>query len=84
MFKNKETGINCTVCGMHISPEEIGKGHYIAREPKEIGLAASLNGSTEPHLYDVIDCPHCGCQNILNVREIRVDEPNAGESEVNK
>ena len=82
MFKKKETGINCSVCRMHISPEEIGKGHYIARKPKEIWLAASLSGSAEPKLYDAIDCPHCWCQNILNAREIRVDEPLAGE--VNK
>ena len=78
MFKKKikEIEIRCIVCGKHVSTEEVRKAHYIAREPKR-GNALTLNA--EPTRYDVFDCPHCGCQNILYAREIRVDEPNAGE-----
>lgn len=81
MFKKKikEIEIRCTVCGKNVSTEEVKKAHYIARDPKR-GNALTLNG--EPNLFDVFDCPYCGCQNLLKVREIKVDDPHAGESEV--
>ena len=78
---NKNTGINCKVCGMHITPEAIKGSHYIAREDKAIGIAAALSSTTEPSLFDALDCPFCGCQNILRVRNRTVETQPVAEPE---
>lgn len=63
----KVAGIKCHVCGAPINLTK--KSHYIARAGVEIGLSASFGTNKEPVLYDAVDCPICGCQNILGVRE---------------
>lgn len=58
----------CKVCGVEFAL--IAINHYVARDfGKTGGLIASLNGSTEGMLYDAFDCPHCGCQNIMQERK---------------
>lgn len=43
--------------------------HYVAQDPKKTGIIAVI-GSNDPEVhYDAIDCPHCGCQNILQERK---------------
>ncbi len=68
----------CKVCGREFAliEEEL----YTARDDKATGFATIAQGK-EPGLYDAIDCPHCGCQNILQkrlryaeVEEVCVDE----------
>jgi len=57
-------GKKCTVCGnklvLHCSLR-----YEITKTP------VGLNCLTEaPITYEAFDCPHCGCQNIVNVREV--------------
>ena len=59
----------CCVCGRDFPL--ITEESYIARDKKQVGLAPILN-SEEPILYDAFDCPHCGCQNIMQERK-RID-----------
>ena len=85
----------CNVCGVEFAL--IAINHYVARDcGKTGGVLASFNGSTEEMLYDAFDCPHCGCQNIMQERkrtlirncdmvedaEIAEDEAEAPFSEV--
>ena len=55
----------CTVCGktFELTAEE----HYVARDDTKTGLSVSFSGE-EPKLFDVMDCPHCGSQMLLNRR----------------
>lgn len=59
----------CKVCGRNFPL--IYEKRYTARDNEKSGVAMTLAGS-ESVLYDAIDCPHCGCQNILQTRK-RVD-----------
>lgn len=63
--------ITCPIC--HRDFPLIAEEAYIARNVKRGGLAATLTG-IEPTIYDVIDCPHCGCQVRLQER-LRVHNP---------
>lgn len=58
----------CKVCGVEFAL--IAINHYVARDSgKTGGLVASLSGETEGMVYDAFDCPHCGCQNIMQERK---------------
>ena len=56
----------CKVCGEEF--ELKCEAHYVARDCERVGLVA-LAGGTEESLYDVFDCPHCGCQNVVQKRK---------------
>ena len=56
----------CTVCERDFPL--IIEDHYIARDLNQTGLASIVN-SGEAQLYDVIDCPWCGSQYILQRRK---------------
>lgn len=58
----------CTVCGRDF-PLLI-ENRYTARGEIKTGLSA-LTGGVEEDLFDAIDCPYCGCQNILQTRKRR-------------
>lgn len=65
---NKVKGIHtCSVCGREFALTE--EDHYIVRDVEKTGVLPALTGSDESELYDAIDCPHCGCQNILQGRK---------------
>lgn len=55
----------CAVC--HREFALIAEDHYIAKDPTPTGLASLAGGTVYP--YDAIDCPHCGCQNVLQKRK---------------
>lgn len=57
----------CKVCGVEFAL--IAINHYVARDPGKTGLAAALGVTPEGALYDAFDCPHCGCQNIMQERK---------------
>ena len=61
--------LTCKVCGRDFAL--VAEDHYIARSIKSNGPSLSdiIASPTEPVQYDAIDCPHCGCQNILQKRE---------------
>ena len=59
--------------GMHVC-ETCGRGfaliaeeRYTVRTVEKTGLAGAFSGE-ESDLYDAFDCPHCGCQNVVNKR----------------
>lgn len=65
--------MKCKICGKRFVPtvEKL----YQARE--EGGTLSAL--TTPPHMYDVIDCPRCGCQHALKVRMPKVNMGVAGD-----
>ena len=54
----------CKVCRRDFAL--IIEEHYVAKEPGATGLAAFAG--TPRKLFDAFDCPHCGCQNVVNGR----------------
>lgn len=72
----------CKVCGRDFPL--ISEEHYTARnldkEGGQIGLV--IAGKEEPAIFDAFDCPHCGCQNVMQERKRSVDsEPEVDNSE---
>ena len=55
----------CAVC--HREFALIAEDHYVAKDPQLTGIAALAINTVCP--YDAIDCPHCGCQNVLQKRK---------------
>lgn len=68
-----ENNIYCKVCGKKI--EFTAEMHYIARDSVEVGCMV-FKSQMEPDLYDAIDCPYCGSQNILGTRKRHYVESN--------
>lgn len=68
-----ENNIYCKICGKKI--ELTTEMHYIARDAVEVGCML-FKSQMEPELYDAIDCPYCGSQNILGTRKHHYDESN--------
>lgn len=66
----------CDICGRDFAL--IKEEHYVARAiMRNGGITAALTGQDEAEMYDAFDCPHCGCQNIVQVRKIAVGEAEA-------
>ena len=64
---NKVKAIHeCVVCGRLIPL--IVENHYVATDKDRTGLSSAINRE-EPELYDCFDCPHCGCQNVIQERK---------------
>lgn len=60
--------LTCKVCERDFAL--IIEKHYIARDVMRIGgVTVALSGQTEAKIYDAFDCPHCGCQNIIQERK---------------
>lgn len=58
----------CKVCGgdFPLMAEE----HYVARNVEKTGLIPAISGQEEATQYDAFDCPHCGCQNVIQERKV--------------
>lgn len=69
---NAKGMMTCKVCGREFAL--IAEEHYISRDPEETGLAAAFGRKMEGEQYDAFDCPHCGCQNVIQKRKIVVSE----------
>lgn len=57
----------CKICGRDFPL--IAEEHYIARGIEKNGVIAALSIQEEAMQYDAFDCPHCGCQNIMQERK---------------
>lgn len=57
--------IICRVCGREICLTP--SAHYVSRRPVKTGVTTMVSDE-EPVLHDAVDCPHCGCQQILGER----------------
>ena len=68
----------CKVCNKEFELQR--KDHYIARDNGQMGLSA-LAGGSEEELYDTFDCPHCGCQNVMQKRKRRYIDIEVAEEE---
>ena len=72
--------LECKVCGCKFNP--VKQSHYIARDnEKASSLIATLSSDAESTLYDVFDCPQCGCQIVAQARK-RVYRTRFSEKQV--
>ena len=55
--------MKCKVCGKKFGLTA-DKRYEVVKRPT--GLACL---TVSPVTYEAFDCPHCGCQNVVNVRE---------------
>lgn len=46
------------------------ENRYTAEKFERSGLAILANGANTTY-FDAFDCPFCGCQNIVGIREIQ-------------
>lgn len=61
----------CDVCGRDFPL--IAEERYTVRGTEKSGIATAISFE-EADRYDAYDCPHCGCQNVVNLR-LRELEP---------
>lgn len=47
----------------------IVEDHYVAQDPQKVGAIANLVSVDRAFEFDAFDCPHCGCQNIMQNRK---------------
>lgn len=57
----------CKVCGKEFPL--MAEDHYIVQDPRKIGTIANLVNTDKAIEYDAFDCPHCGCQNVMQTRK---------------
>lgn len=79
---NAKGMMTCKVCGRDFAL--IAEEHYVARDPEETGLAAVLGRNPEAKWYDAFDCPHCGCQNVVQERKMAVLQDVIEAEEINQ
>lgn len=60
----------CKVCGRDF-PLLI-ESHYVSIEGRIEGIVSAI-GRISPQLYDSFDCPLCGCQNRMQLRNRETD-----------
>ena len=65
----------CDVCGRDFPL--IAEERYTVRGTEKSGIATAISFE-EADRYDAYDCPHCGCQNVVNKR-LRELEPEGGD-----
>jgi len=58
----------CKVCGRDFPL--IAEEHYVARNVEKTGIIPAISGQEEATQYDAFDCPHCGCQNVMQERKV--------------
>lgn len=67
MGVNKIKGMyTCDVCGRDFPL--IAEERYTVRGTEKSGIAAAIVGFEEADRHNAFDCPHCGCQNAVNLR----------------
>lgn len=71
MFNKKKT--ECRVCGYRFTPER--ENIYTAEEPR----SALEMLTAAPVRFSAVDCPRCGCQIALAIRNPRIDLPDITE-----
>lgn len=57
----------CKVCGREFPL--MAEEHYVAQDPQRVGVLANLTNTDKAIEYDAFNCPHCGCQNIVQTRK---------------
>lgn len=57
----------CKVCGRDFAL--MAEEHYVAQDPQRVGAIANLVSTDRALEFDAFDCPHCGCQNVMQERK---------------
>ena len=57
----------CAICGRDFAL--IVEDHYVARNPQMVGALANMVSTDKAFEFDAFDCPHCGCQNVIQERK---------------
>lgn len=57
----------CKICGRDFPL--MAEEHYIAQDPQKVGALANLVSTDRAFEFDAFDCPHCGCQNVMQGRK---------------
>lgn len=55
--------MKCKICGKRF--KLMKENRYLVTE--KIGALEGLTKAAK--IFEAFDCPHCGCQNIVNIRE---------------
>lgn len=66
--------MKCKICGKRF--KLIKENRYLATE--ETGVLAALTKPSK--IFEAFDCPRCGCQNIVNIREEEVERSRNEEA----
>lgn len=61
----------CKICGRDFPL--LAEEHYVARGTEKKGIVAAFSVQEEAIQYDAFDCPHCGCQNVMQERKIALE-----------
>lgn len=64
----------CKVCGKRLKLKAELR-YEVYQDPKLMGVSISIFGMQTPKMYECFDCLKCGCQNVVNIRELPTDEP---------
>lgn len=67
----------CKVCKVEFSLTKLKDKKYVAHENK--GVTGALSGYKR---FECVDCPYCGCQNVLNERHKEFDDPDDEGDEI--
>ena len=66
--------MKCKICGKRF--KLIKENRYLAAEK-----LITFDALTKlPKTFEAFDCPHCGCQNIVNIREKTVERSRNEEA----
>lgn len=78
-MSKRNRGYKCKVCNEFFELKK--EDRYDVTKLPAGGTFGTL--FSNPVAYDAFDCPYCGCQNIVNVRETHtsVPEPEEGDTE---
>jgi transcription elongation factor Elf1 len=58
--------LKCKICGKRMNLK--AENRQEIKKNKSLGECLTNSGSSM-QIYEAFDCPHCGCQNIVNIRE---------------
>lgn len=76
--------MKCKICGKRMKLK--AENRQEIKKNKSLGECLTKSGSSM-QIYEAFDCPHCGCQNIVNIRECNNNDIRSGrdiETEADK
>lgn len=68
--------MKCKVCGKRLRLDKEGR-YEVVIVPTGIGVFSGEHTT----VFEAFDCPRCGCQNIVNVKEVSTNVANEKDEE---